>query len=550
MKAVSVILTVAENSRYANQCLQMLQAFLPKGQFEIITVARSQEKEEKGNLSAAWNRVVQQAEGEYLFFLHDDVVLCRRTFSRLYHALQAQAGKGIVFPASNRSHYPDDQVYPDPYEDFQQLLQYAETVEQGFSSGERLLAEDACFFMQRETYQQIGGFDEGFFSGKCVLADYSLRLRDAGMPVTCVAAYIHHEPGGAELDAYGETADYHWFEFKWGLSFWEPHCLWAEAIQKAKWQGCCTIQRVVAEYHQKLPLVSVMIPTYNRPQLFEQTLCSVLRQRYPSLEILICDNSTDERTEMLMEKYVHDPRVHYYRNVQAKTKAENFQPFEYLAHGEYLQWLMDDDILADDKIWQMAAILMTKPQVTLCASRRGVIDETGKELGQLSQELDIRSMYALYDGNAIGHAVLTSGNNFIGEPSSVLFRRRDIAHHYWQAEVAGYAVISDVAMYMELMEKGDCVIFRDVLSWYRRHSGQEGQQIDVLLQSCIEWVRLLQSYYQRKVFVTTKQEYRETLAYWQRNWEKRFTPHLAAASNAMREQYLLLQQEIQAVLKE
>ena len=50
--------------------------------------------------------------------------------------------------------------------------------------------------------------------------------------------------------------------------------------------------------------------------------------------------------------------------------------------------------------------------------------------------------------------------------------------------------------------------------------------------------------------MTTKQEYRETLAYWQRDWEKRFTPHLAAASNAMREQYLLLQQEIQAVLKE
>ena len=98
-----------------------------------------------------------------------------------------------------------------------------------------------------------------------------------------------------------------------------------------------------------------MIPTYNRPEYFELTLRSALAQTYPNIEILVCDNSTDERTAELMQAkgYVQDPRVHYQRNRAAKTKEENFAPFETMAKGKYLQWLMDDDIFALDKIEKM-----------------------------------------------------------------------------------------------------------------------------------------------------------------------------------------------------
>ena len=37
----------------------------------------------------------------------------------------------------------------------------------------------------------------------------------------------------------------------------------------------------------KMPLVSVLIPTYNRPHYFEKALCSVLEQTYPNVEIII-----------------------------------------------------------------------------------------------------------------------------------------------------------------------------------------------------------------------------------------------------------------------
>lgn len=127
-------------------------------------------------------------------------------------------------------------------------------------------------------------------------------------------------------------------------------------------------------------LVSILIPTYNRPVLFEQTLLSALAQTYPHVEILVNDNSTNEDTALLMQKYDGDPRVHYFRNRVAQCKADNFRPFEHRARGEYLQWCMDDDILLPDKLAVMVQVLRDNPEVTLVSSQRDFIDEKGHSL--------------------------------------------------------------------------------------------------------------------------------------------------------------------------
>lgn len=123
------------------------------------------------------------------------------------------------------------------------------------------------------------------------------------------------------------------------------------------------------------PLVSVMIPTYNRPVYFEQALKSVLVQTYQNLDIIICDNSTNETTAELMQSYLGDSRIRYIRNREAKSKAENFASFESLARGEYLQWLMDDDILAPEKIAKMVEVFQCESGISMVTSRCDMVDE-------------------------------------------------------------------------------------------------------------------------------------------------------------------------------
>ena len=44
-----------------------------------------------------------------------------------------------------------------------------------------------------------------------------------------------------------------------------------------------------------LPLVSVVVPAYNRPQTLQFAIDSVLAETYPNIEIINCDDSTDNR---------------------------------------------------------------------------------------------------------------------------------------------------------------------------------------------------------------------------------------------------------------
>lgn len=275
------------------------------------------------------------------------------------------------------------------------------------------------------------------------------------------------------------------------------------------------LSRIVNTWQQDTkenPLVSIMIPTYNRPDLFEKTLQSALAQTYENIEIIINDNSTNDETEKLMEKYIADSRIRYFRNRDAKSKEDNFIPFEKQARGSMLQWCMDDDILAPDKLKIMVQVLRDNPQVTLVASRRGFIDKDGNEIPRNEDELlPIKNDYSYYDGTMFANHTLTHLHNIIGEPSAVLFRRKDLTHHYWHADSKGLKAISDVAMWMELLEKGGLVVFRDSLSYYRRHDEQEGQQIEVVLLSRIEWFKLISEYYNRKLFITTKEDYKKGL---------------------------------------
>ena len=66
-------------------------------------------------------------------------------------------------------------------------------------------------------------------------------------------------------------------------------------------------------------------------------------------------------------------------------------------------------------------------------------------------------------------------------------------------------------MWLELLEEGDCIFFQKPLSCYRRHEAQEGQQAGVILLSRLEWLRIIEEYYRRRVYLKTEEEYRKPL---------------------------------------
>jgi len=91
-----------------------------------------------------------------------------------------------------------------------------------------------------------------------------------------------------------------------------------------------------------MPLVSVIIPTWNRKESLKRAIDSVLLQEGVSLEILVCDDgSTDGTVEMLLA--LPDPRIRFIAGSRGGRPAIPRNKGIKAASGEWLAFLDDDD---------------------------------------------------------------------------------------------------------------------------------------------------------------------------------------------------------------
>lgn len=101
------------------------------------------------------------------------------------------------------------------------------------------------------------------------------------------------------------------------------------------------------------PLVSVIIPTYNRAHLIGETLDSVLVQSYINWECIVVDDGSTDETALLLNEYCEkDARFQYQKRPNGRPKGANVcrnYGFE-LSKGEYVNWFDDDDVMLEDFI--------------------------------------------------------------------------------------------------------------------------------------------------------------------------------------------------------
>lgn len=112
------------------------------------------------------------------------------------------------------------------------------------------------------------------------------------------------------------------------------------------------------------PLVSVGIPTYNRPEGLRKTLECITGQTYKNLEIIVSDNcSPGLDTEIVVREFMaKDNRVQYYRQDENIGPLLNFQFVLEKTTGEYFMWAADDDLWIKSFIEVLTNELKKGPQ--------------------------------------------------------------------------------------------------------------------------------------------------------------------------------------------
>jgi glycosyltransferase involved in cell wall biosynthesis len=101
------------------------------------------------------------------------------------------------------------------------------------------------------------------------------------------------------------------------------------------------------------PLVSIIIPTYNRSSVIRETLDSVFAQTYNNWEcIIVDDGSTDNTSNVVLTYVAKDKRFHYYKRPDTHNEGGNGARNYGLeiSKGVYVQFLDSDDLLAKNKL--------------------------------------------------------------------------------------------------------------------------------------------------------------------------------------------------------
>lgn len=165
------------------------------------------------------------------------------------------------------------------------------------------------------------------------------------------------------------------------------------------------------------PLVSVIIPTYNRAAYIVQTIDSVLTQDYPSLEVIVVDDgSTDHTLALLEAKYGEDGRVRVLRQPNNGVIVARNRAIE-AARGEYIHFLDSDDYLLPGKIAKSVIAMQSNPQAAVVYSHGTPVQPDGVTRIPMEQP-------PLPEGDVFCEWITgTMANGVYGVPSAIMVKR-------------------------------------------------------------------------------------------------------------------------------
>lgn len=129
------------------------------------------------------------------------------------------------------------------------------------------------------------------------------------------------------------------------------------------------------------PLISVVIPTYNRTSFLKLTLESIISQTFQNFEVIVVDDGTPNDANLFLCNTFDKVRYIKIENSGGPAKPRNVGIRE--AKGKYIAFVDDDDLWLPIKLEKQIAVLQDNPDFGLVHCCCQVIDENGVEKNEI-----------------------------------------------------------------------------------------------------------------------------------------------------------------------
>ena len=340
---------------------------------------------EPAGAAACFNRLALQTDADVVVFLESGARVGPGWLEHLLAGLDSDPQNGLAGPSTNNS-WNEQGVFPNKGDSDEDISKLAREAEARFGNDARMLEPlyslaDFCYAVRREVIEAVGAADEQYSLGPCWEMDYNVRAARAGWRgVWAGAAYVHRSPFtarrrleesrrfeaskrlyqdkfcGARLR--GEKTDY------------RTHCR-GDVCPNFAPQDLIEIKRplsvssveVISQFaaeaqvipaEVEAPLVTCIMPTYNRRLFVPQAIRCFLRQDYPNLELLVLDDGTEPVGDCIPES----DRIRYVRLDQRATVGTKRNLACEQARGEFIVHWDDDDWYPVDRVTRQISALL------------------------------------------------------------------------------------------------------------------------------------------------------------------------------------------------
>lgn len=367
--------------------------------------------------SACFNRLISYDQADVVVFLESGSIVTPGWLERLLEALYAGPSHGLAGPSTNRAW--NEQRLSDALSaeaPAQVVETYAARVAKRYQGVYRTLEPlyslaDFCYVVKREVIEAIGAADEEYGTGPCWEMDYNIRAARAGFKgVWACGAYLHREPLASrrareearlleankrryqdkfcrlkienrrrEYCSHCEGDECEYFAPKELIQIRLPltedgkqtpdttppttgseQPQYSHQVLKNKARNLKPETGSSKTATESVPLVSCIMPTYNRRLFVAQAIEYFLRQDYPNRELIIVDDGTDPINDLIPD----DPYIRYLHLDEKHTIGTKRNLACNEAKGDIIVHWDDDDWMAPWRLnYQVEGLLSEQADI-------------------------------------------------------------------------------------------------------------------------------------------------------------------------------------------
>lgn len=127
-----------------------------------------------------------------------------------------------------------------------------------------------------------------------------------------------------------------------------------------------------------LPKISIVIPSYNKVSYIEATLCSIVEQRYPNLEVIVQDGKSTDGTVEVIKRFARKyPRLFKWESKKDGGQVDAINKGLEKASGDLLAFINADDVYKKEALLEIGKEFQQHTEALWLAGYGDIINSKG-----------------------------------------------------------------------------------------------------------------------------------------------------------------------------